>query len=172
MPHRFEITKGRLIIGIACAAVVAAFGLYSFLYAPLIGKAKITALECKNLESELFKAHAEIASLKQNSSKRRLISERDVSLSIDELSKGEGRDGLKIISVTPRQVIEEKEYNVLPVEIEIGSAYEGIISFLGALDELQGSVVTIERFNISCNRDAPLKLRTTLTLNMYIVKAQ
>lgn len=163
-----EIIKEKLIKIISGAAAIAAIGTYLFLYRPLISRLKIQRLECKSIESEVNQAREAIAALNKKD-KKTILNETGVSAAIDELTREAKSKGVNLISITPGQAKEkEAAYKILPIEMEIESAYEGLGVFLGSLDKLEKSLVTIDSFSVISEKESPLNIKTKLVINMYL----
>lgn len=165
-----ELTKERLVIVISSAVGITAVGLYLFLYQPLINKCRVIGADCKDIEARLLEARKAISSLRQDTAKRTLISEEGISLAIDELTK-EGRSkGINFISITPERIekSEDRHYKVLPIEMEIESTYKDLGIFLGSVDDLEKSLITVRSFSIAPYKEDPKRLRTKLVINMYL----
>jgi Tfp pilus assembly protein PilO len=168
---KMELTKGRLIIVISTGLAIIALGLYLFLYSPLINKLRRAHSECRRLETEVLKAREAIASLRTKAPKGKLITEEDVSWAIEDLTKNGKLAKVNFISITPKQTEEAKQstaYKILPIEIEMESAYEDLGIFLGLLDELESCIVTVINFNITPAEKGATKVKTKMVVNMYL----
>lgn len=165
-----ELTRERLVWGGISAIAVMGLGLYSFLYSPLSHQLSSAHRECSAIESEVLHAQDSISSLKLRPPRKGLIAEEEISQAIDELTKGGKSKGVNFISITPRQIedVKESSHKACPIDIEIESTYEQLGTFLGVLDELGNSIVTITNFNIISAKEGLSKLKTKLTLTMYI----
>lgn len=166
-----ELTRERLTIIIAGATLVVLFGLYLFLYRPLISKCRQAGLECRGIEREVLLAREAITSfLNQNISEKHLISEEDVSLAIDELTKQGRSKGINFVSITPEQIKKAENYpcKVLPIEMKTESTYKELGIFLGSLDDLEKSLITVRNFSLTSDKKDPSKVETKLVINMYL----
>ncbi len=167
-----EITKDKLIKIILSAVAIIIIGVYLFLYRPLINKLKIHHLQCGTIESEVNQAQETIAALNKKD-KKTIPNEADVSVAIDELTREAKSKGINLISTTPKQIKEnEAHYKILPIELEVGSTYEDLGVFLGSLDKIEKSVVTIESFNIITERVGTPNLKTKLIIDMYLAGSE
>lgn len=168
---RLELTKGRLTLLLAGGGLLGVFGIYFFLYHPLIRQLKIQGAAAKATESELAQARSLIERAKNRGERRALIKEEEVSRSIDELTRVGKLKGVDFISMTPRasEKSSDSRFQILPLEIEIESTYEALGLFLGSLDELLGSLVTVASFKGVPAEGDPSKLRTQLILHIYLV---
>jgi len=170
-----ELTKERLTIIIASAIAIVLVGIYAFLYRPLISQCIQAGRECKGIETEVSEAHTaiellKIELLKQVATKRTLISEKDISLAIDEFTKQGRSGGINFTSIVPREIKAEagSMYKVLPIDMEMESTYKELAVFLGSLEQLEKSLVTVKDLNMTSDKGKREKLDTRLTVNMYL----
>ena len=165
-----ELTRERLTIIIASAIAIVLVGIYAFLYRPLINKCIQAGRECKRIETEADEAHTARGLLKQVATKRTLISEKDISLAIDEFTKQGRSGGINFTSIVPREIKAEagSMYKVLPIDMEMESTYKELAVFLGSLEQLEKSLVTVKDLNMTSDKGKREKLDTRLTVNMYL----
>jgi len=164
-----KLTKERLVIIVSVALTVALLGIYLILFRPLTNKLKLLALQYKGLETAVLQARDAISSLKLKELKKELVSEADVSLAIEELTKEGKAKGINFISLTPKQIDWQLEsYKMLPVDLELEAPYAMLGDFLGKLDDLNRSLVCIRKFNIVFKKLNPKMLTARLSLDMYI----
>lgn len=167
-----ELAKKKIMIIAAVGIVIFALGTYNFLYAPLINELKAKYLECKNCENDVFYARNLIESVKVVGKDSPLLTEEDISIAIDELTKHGKSRGINFISMTPqeKQKKTEAQYEILPIEMELESTYEELGTFLGSLDEMQNSLITVRSFGVSVfDEEDQRKLETELVVNMYLL---
>lgn len=174
-------TDKRVLKIIAGISAMAAFVvLYLVFYRPLIKEVKAASRECRACEKEALIARDFVKSVAINWTRDSILSEEDVSLAIDELTKLGTEKGIKYISMTPMEEAKKSElyYEILPIEIGIESTYERLGRFLGSLDEMSHSLITVSSFKVTpymppprgVNEKAdPEKLETKLVLNMYLL---
>ncbi len=173
---RIELTQERLIIVLAAAIIAAALALYFIFYAPLLRNLMTARLKCIAAENELLECCNIVESAKEMGGARVLISEEDASLAIRALTEHGGSaeneklKGINFISISPKEIKEDKgaQYKILPVEMEIESTYEKLGVFLGALDELEKTLVTIKSFDITPDKKDSSKLTTDLAVEIYL----
>jgi len=166
-----ELTRERLTALIFIAIAIVAIGLYAFLYRPLIGKLRAGSLECREVETERRHAQEEIESLEAIEVKKVLITEEEVSLAIDELTRVGKSKGIDFVSIRPDKIekADDAQCKILPVHMEIKSTYEELGAFLGSVDRLRKSLVAVKGFNISFDKEKMEKLNTKLVINMYLL---
>jgi Tfp pilus assembly protein PilO len=163
-----ELSREKLrVIGIALSALLIIGG-YLIVFRPVRHRLRLLHKECKTLETELGQAHRDIELLKSRDIKRRLVSEREVALAIDELTKLGKSCGINFISLAPGQIEARKVYDVLPIDMEIESTFDGLGDFLGKLDELKRTIVKVKGFTVVGVPMNPKMLSTRLNLEMCL----
>ena len=167
---RLELTKERLTLLAAGGVFLAGLGIYSIIYQPLLRQLKIQGSTAKTMENELAEARSLINTAKTQGGEERLIKEEEVSRAIDELTREGKLKGINFISMTPRPTEKSADFRfqILPLEIETESTYEALGLFLGSLDDLKGSLMTVASFNAASQRQEPSKLRAKLNLRLYL----
>lgn len=166
-----EFTRERLRIIIVGTILAVLFGPYLFLYRPLINRCRQEGAKCMSAEEKVLLAREAITNfLNQNISEKHLISEEDVSLAIDELTKQARSNGINFVSITPGQIKKAENYpcKVLPIEMETESTYKGLGIFLGSADDLEKSLVTVRDFSLTSHKKDAGKLTTRLVINMHL----
>ncbi|MBU4590248.1 MAG: type 4a pilus biogenesis protein PilO [Candidatus Omnitrophica bacterium] len=165
-----ELTKERLTVVIAGAIAVVLVGVYAFLYRPAINKCRQAGRECRAVDAEVLQAREAISLLGQVVTKRALISERDISTAIDELTKEGRSNGVNFTSIRPSKIKDSGDpgYKILPIDMELESSYKELAVFLGSLEALEKSLVTVEDISVESDREISAKLDTRLTVNMYL----
>lgn len=167
---KMELSRERFRIIIVSAIAIVFVGAYAFLYRPLINKCRDQGSECRRIEKEAQEAHEAIALLVQVAVKRTLISEKDISVAIDELTK-EGRSrGVNFTSIMPGKIKSSGDsgYKILPIDMGLESGYRELAVFLGSLEVLEKSLVTVKDIDIAADTARSAKLKTRLTVNMYL----
>lgn len=165
-----ELTRERLTIITVSVIAIILIGTYAFFYRPLINKYTNVGSECRGIETEVLQAREAINLLDQAVAKRMLISEKDISVAIDELTK-EGRSrGVNFTSIMPGKIKNsgDHDYKILPIDMELESDYKAMAVFLGSLEVLEKSLVTVKNVDIVSDTARSAKLKTRLTVNMYL----
>jgi len=165
-----ELTRERLVIIIAGAIAIVLLGSYLFLYRPLINKCRDAGIAYRDIEMKILETREAISFLKQDTTKRIIISEKDVSLAIDELTTQGRSKGINFVSITPKEIKKSDDYSckALPIEMEIESTYKDLGVFFGSTDDLEKSLVTVKNFSITPHKKDTRKLRTRLLIKMYL----
>ncbi|MBU0759918.1 MAG: type 4a pilus biogenesis protein PilO [Candidatus Omnitrophica bacterium] len=165
-----ELTKDRAAIIITGVIAVVTLGVYLFLYRPAISKCSEAGCECRMIESEVLRARESMYLLKQDAAKRVFVSENNISVAIDELTKQGRSKGINFTSITPGKIENPGDvgYKILPIDMEIESTYKELAVFLGLLEGLKESLVTVKDIDIASEEIRSAKLRARLILNMYL----
>jgi Tfp pilus assembly protein PilO len=164
-----EFTRQRVIVIIIGVIIIIIAGLYLFLYKPIISRLRTARSECCVIEADVAQARQSTDSVKMADIKGGLITEEEISFAIDELTRQGKLEDVNFISMKPGEIEKSKgPYEILPIEIEAESLYDRLGTFLGTLDELERSLVTIRSFKITPAKADPSRLRSELVVNMYI----
>lgn len=167
-----ELTRERFAVVIASGVLLVSSGLYLFLYGPLMNQLRKKTLEAKTIEAEVFQTRAGIESFKAADIKKTFVTEQEISLAIDELTRQGKAQGMNFVFVssTPKAIEKPPDslYRILPVEMETESSYESLGQFLGSLDDLEKYLVTVRSFSVISDKDEPSRVSTQLTVNLYL----
>lgn len=142
-----------------------------FLYLPLAKEIRVKSYEWNSLRRNLSAAHADLLAAGKESVTKRLIRREDCASVIDGITK-EGR-GLRLNfkSISQKEIRDtEDRYSVLPVEMEIEGDYERLGRFFGALENLEGSIARVEKFEIRRDDKILPKVSASLAINIYLAK--
>ncbi len=167
---KIKFPKQRWILLVAVGAAVGTLGLYLFLYRPLLRELKIQSSAYRELEANLAHARQRIARLKRGGEERSFTKEEEVTLAIDELTRQGKLKEINFISITPKSIEKSKDarFQILPLEVETESSYETLGRFLGSLDDLEASLMTVAGFNVTAKGEDPSRLRACLILHMCV----
>ncbi len=170
---KMNFVKDRLCVVIIAGAAVAAISLYLFLYRPLIKKLRVSSGECAVLEQQVRLLREKAPFLKNIEDKKKLVTEEDISIVIDEITRKGKINKIDFISIISGKTEEIKDgiyaYKRLLLEMETLSSYISLGRFLGALEKLERGVVTVNSFNIAQDKNAPDKIKAKLMLDIYFL---
>jgi len=168
---KVELGEKKFFVAIAASLALIAFVLVSSVYMPLGAKLRKASQELKAMEGELEMVRGTIKA-RESYGKRSLPTQEGISIAIDELTRRGRTLGINFISISPQKIEEVQglPYRLLPICMELESRYEEFGRFLGALEELGESVVTIESFEIERDERVLPKVRTKLVAEMYLIK--
>jgi len=164
-----EMTRNRTLAASTAIACLALAALYLFIYQPLLRRIRIKAAECHSLEPQVLQARKNVSILAIKGHEKNFIGPDEIASAIEELTQRGRAKGVTFLSFTPRQVEKKEEgYQILPIDMEIESPYRAIGNFMGGLDTLEKCLVTVRRFDIVPLSDKADKIRTRLTVNLYL----
>jgi Tfp pilus assembly protein PilO len=167
-----RLTKEKLRIVVWGSIALVVLVVYLSLFVPLIKTLGSKYRECKNCETDVIDARNLINSVRLQETMSAILTEDDVALAIDELTRLGKVKGIDFISMTPREKRKEKgaSYGILPIEIETESGYKDLGIFLGSLAGLRDSLTTVSSFRITAHKkDDASKLRAKLVIDMYLL---
>ena len=164
-----KIGRNRSIVAGAIGLI--ALGVYLLFYSPLMKELRKDYSEYGTISSELARARDYIESVKRVEVKSAILTGKDISFVIGELTKKGKAEGINFISMTPKEAERTKgqRYDILPIEMEINSDYGQIVAFLGSLDELESSLITVKEFTMEPDEKNPNKCMTNLVVNMHLL---
>jgi Tfp pilus assembly protein PilO len=173
MPISIESLSKEKPYAIPIAIVVAGVLLFYFvLLGPLARQVGTKLGEYRTLRADLTRRETIIKSAGSIDDERVLMTEKEASRAMDELTKFGKASGVNFTSIGTKDIDRDKSthYLILPIEIETESTYKQLGAFLGSLDEMNNSLVQVKSFDIAPNKNNPSRFRTKLLLDMYLSK--
>lgn len=162
----------RRLLGIGLGLLALGAVLYLRIYAPLLSRLHSRGDACRLAEAEVSEARDLITAFKAKEIEKTLIPESQVSEALEEVTRQGNQAGVTFLSVTPRSPEEGDGCRVLPIEMELGSSYEALGQFLGDLDDLKGSLITVRDFSVTPKGADSAELAARLALNFYLTEAE
>ena len=168
--EKIELTKEKLMTFLPVAVLVAVIGISLIFYIPLMKKSRAVYAQCKTIEGKARKIKNVIKGASVISSRRVLMTEEDVSYATNELTRLGKQKGIDFVSIRPKDIQKEKgeEYKILPVELQLESTYKELGMFLGSLDDVEKSLITVKSFNIVPAPENTARLITDLVVDVYL----
>ena len=162
-----RITKEHIITGAVIIVIIAIA--YIFFYNPLIRALNFKLSESRSIEGQLLEMRDTIKLAGDGAGGRVLLAEKDASLAIDELTKHGKSMGVNFVSIMSREIIKspDSQYKILPVEMVVEATDQQFSQFIGLLDELKKSVITVESFDAAPEKENPSKLKAIIVIDMY-----
>lgn len=170
MDFKVEMLRERFFASIGGAILIIGLGLYIFLYRPLIVRLGPACIECEAIETQAQGVREGIALLKTKENKKSLITEEEVSTAVEELTREGKLKGINFISITQKEIEWAEEYVKCPIEIDAEATYKSLGLFLGLMDGLEKSLITLERINIKPSIEHPARLNAKMLINIYLSK--
>jgi Tfp pilus assembly protein PilO len=167
-----ELAGWKMAAAIFVIFVAVPVMIYAFFYAPLLGDIRIRQAECESIEAKAADARNQIACLPdKDCADRMLVSGERASLAVDELAKYGKTKDVNFVSIKPGDLIADKKFDckVMPVKVEIDAEKEQFSDFIGYLDELKKSVVTVKSFDLNRDEEGTGRIYGTVVMNMYII---
>lgn len=157
------------LLGIAACFAIGG-GLYFFVFQPLLHQLKIHSAECSRIEREASALRPHVSAFQNQPIEKRLITEKEVTSALNELTRRGNLKGVEFVLLKPQAVekLEGKPSRILPIETEVRSTYQELAGFLGAMDKLERSLVTVESFTATQGTENISKIRTRLKIQMHL----
>ena len=149
---RADLRKRWQWVLLAALAVVA-FSVYGPLYVQL----RAAARACIAAEAHVTSVRETIVSYERYAHSAPLVREENLPAAIDEITRRGKELGIHFVAIAPKapQASLDGSYRALPVELEIESDYQELGSFLGSLDELGQSIVSVDRLIVNYGAPSP-----------------
>jgi len=165
--------KNKIIIIVGSSVLLLSLALYFFAYKPLIKKINLAHQEYSGIEEKINLSKEALAALQELQIKKDPINEKnlkEVSAEIVSLAK---QNGLVVIA-TNIAAAERQEagFKIVPLEMETESNYKALGVFLGQLEGLPFGPVELKDFLAGNNQGAASRLKSRLTLNLYLAESQ
>ena len=164
---KIQFDKRSMII---IAGVVLAIIVYYSLMASLFSKVRRVGGEVKALEREMAAARQAIGSQEKFQQTGDLLTRRKISLAIDEITKVGATLNIDFLSISPQKIMKPKgsKYPALPIRMNLQCGYKDLGLFLGALEELKQSIITVKSFQVEVNQQILPQIKTDLIVEVYL----
>ncbi|MFH0763585.1 MAG: type 4a pilus biogenesis protein PilO [Candidatus Omnitrophota bacterium] len=165
----FELTKKNLPIAVSVSMAAILLSAYMIFYIPLAAAVRAKYSDCRRLESEVIRAGDIVNNAGKISNDRMLLTEKDTSLAIDELTRQGKEDGITFHSIKPSEMAmdEDNQYKILNINMDIEANDKNLASFIGSLDELEKGLIRIRSFDILPLKKDRTILKAELAIDMY-----
>lgn len=167
--RQFALNKRTMVIMAGIAACMAL--MVVFLYLPLSRSIRKAGLEWRGLNQLLSSAGAHLSVFQGTSAGKRLIREEGISSVIDRIAQ-EGRNNLLDFKSISQDNINDagQNHRILPVVIKMEGEYKQLGVFLGALENIKDSLVSVEEFSITGDERILPKVSVSIVLNIHLTK--
>lgn len=164
-----ELTKERMITAGVAALIIA--GVYLVLFRPMLHSLAMKSQAYRMIVSQVRDARAVIEATGKISEERDLLTERQVPVAIEELTKHGKAMKVKFQSIRPRELMKDpnSRFKVLPVDLSIEATDKQLVAFMGSLDDLHRDLITVTGFDVVPDKDDPSQLKMALMINMYFL---
>jgi len=164
-----EISKEQMtVVGVAALMVA---GAYLVLFRPVMHSLAVKSRAYNMVRSQMRDARAVIEATGRIGEERELLTERQVPVAIDELTKHGKAMKVSFQSIRPRELIQDQNprFKVLPVDLSIEATDKQMVAFMGSLDDLNKNLITVTGFDVVPDKDDPSQLKMALTVNLYFL---
>jgi Tfp pilus assembly protein PilO len=154
-----------VIVGVVVVVVIAVF-----LLKPLFLKVDALGRELKTLEEEMVSSREVISRKELFRRDGHLLKRQEVSRAIGEMTDMGGTFNINFLSTSP-QIITRPEgspYPVLPIRMNVRSEYKDFGLFLGGLENLKGSIVTVKSFDVTTGESILPRVKVELVVEVYL----
>ena len=154
-----------LISGIALVGIV-----FFLFIKPLWSKVSGVSQEVKTLDSQLINIREALKGGKNLIKDRHPLSRGEVSVAINEIMEVGASLDIDFFSTSPQKVqkLKGSKYPVLPIRLEMRSTYKNFGIFLGSLENLNKSIVTVRQFNIERQPILLPEIQTELVVEIHL----
>lgn len=157
------------IAGVVIVVVVAVL-----LFKPLFLKVNALNRELKALEEEMVSARDVISRKKQFQQDGHLLKRQEVSRAIGEMTDMGTARNINFLSTSPQPITKPKgsEYPVLPIRMHVRSEYKNLGLFLGGLENLKESIITVKSFDIATDENILPQVNVELVVEVHLQEGE
>jgi len=156
---------------IAVGSIIATVIIFYLLISPLFAEVRKIGGEVKALENEMAAARQAIASKGDFQNVGELLTRKQVTLAINEITKAGAVKGINFLSISPQKIVKSNnsKYPVLPISMNIQSEYSDLGIFLGVLED---KIVAVKSFEIDAERHILPQIKTDLVVEVYFQEGE
>lgn len=162
----FYNKKGMMALGAVGGLIL----FFMFLIQPLSGKVRLKEEELRLVEQKLEEGRGMIKIAGKWGQTGVLLRKEEISLAMDEITKAGKSFDVGFVSISPREAeaVPGLSCRRLPIEIDVQSRYKDFGAFLGALEKLKKSVVTVRQFIMSLDEARPSYINLKMLVDVYL----
>ncbi len=169
--QRYKALLDKKNIMALAGIVVGVLVIISLLYLPPKKAITKDTLEYKSLQAQLSLGYQNLNIFQRNGVTKKLVSQKEIASVIDAITKEGRKLLLNFKSMSRQELIEaDASYSLLPVQIAVEGDYKQLGLFLGALEALNGVLISVDSFQIVRDERIFPKLLFSLTLHIYLTK--
>ena len=150
-------------------------GIVFFLFVkPLWVKVSDVSQEVKTLNSQLGSVRESLKGGKNFNKDRHPLSRGEVSVAINEIMEIGASFDIDFFATSPQQIqkLKGSKYPVLPIRLATRSTYENFGVFLGALEDLNKSIVPVRQFKIDRQPIILPEIRIELVVEIHLKEGE
>jgi Tfp pilus assembly protein PilO len=168
-----RLIKDNPAIAYSAAVAVVVLAVYLVIFAPLLKKLGVKYAECRACESQLWDARSTIKyaeNLDKSAGARMLISEKEASAGIEELTRFGKSLGISFSEIKPGEITYTAgaAYKTMPIEISMKATGDQFVKFMGSVDELKKAIVRMKSFNITPEKEDRKELDIKMVAEIYL----
>jgi len=171
MNLNFELEKKTLIVlGVMAVAVV----LFIAFVPPLWSRANALSREARTMDSDLGAIRSMLDESRHLNKDRHLLSRGEVSVAMNEIMEMGAALDIDFFETNPQPIQKDPQagFPVLPITILLQSTYRDFGTFLGGLEDLNMSIVTVKEFNIDRDPIILPDIRVVLVLEIHLKEGE
>lgn len=155
-----------MILGVAGGLIL----FFAFLIRPLSGRVHLKEEELRVVEQKLEEGREMIKVAGRWGQAGTLLRKEEISLAMDEITKAGQSFDVSFVSISPREAeaVPGVPCRRLPIEIDVKSRYQDLGMFLGSLEKLKKSVVTVRQFVLSRDEIQPSSVNARVLVDIYL----
>ena len=166
---KIRLLKENPVIIVISAALLAAGLVYAVVFYPLAKGLEKKLAEYRAVNSAMEEAGKLARQARPGEEEIAILTKKDLPAAIEELSSLGSSLDIEFVSLVPSASYKETVYEVFPIEAQMSSGYKKLGVFLGALNKLRKSLVSVKDFKIEPASGDNSVLNTRLTLKMYLL---
>lgn len=165
-----ELNKKTMAITGGLMVVVVAV----ILLKPLFLQVDALSRELKTLEEAMVSARDAISRKKQFQQDGHLLKLQEVSRAISEMTNMGTALNINFLSTSPQTITkpEGSKYPVLPIRMDVQSEYKSLGLFLGSLENLKESIITVKSFDMTTNEAILPQVKAELVVEIYLQEGE
>lgn len=168
--RKIGLDKKQTIIAVTVAAATIILILTIFLYRPLSIRIGSMSRELAAIEKELVPTRNIIKTQDNLRKKGRLLTYGEIYLAIDEITRAGRGVNIDFVSISPGEIekLRASAHQCLPIYMVLEAEYKDLGIFLGALEELEQSIVTVRSFEMERDEGILPLIRSKLAVDVYL----
>ncbi len=148
--------------------LVAVIIIFIFLYLPLLKDLDSLSIRYKQESKKLENIKQQIAT-SDNLKAKAITRQEEITQALDELTRKANSLDFKFDSLKQSEMAAlGSDFMLMPISIESTCDFQAIGNFLGSLEDLEKSVVVVQKIKIETLKEALPNLKLSLELAMYV----
>ena len=158
----------RRFVVLIVAMVLALVFLTGLVYMPLWKNLSDLTLRYRQEQEKLDQIKKE-AGFSDKVKAKVITSADEIPQALAELTKKARVFGVSFDTIKQRDMISlDKDYKILPIYIEATAEFQGLVGFLGSLENLRKSVIVVDKLDILRGKELLPRLKANIELGIYL----